>query len=213
MSTPLDGLSIFISASVPDPNRWAGDFDAFEITEAVTALTSAFISAGADIVTAAHPTIAPLIITVARRLPELERHRHRIWLYQSEFFRGKLPAATTQLMRESLVRVTWTSIVAGADGEPDRDGSLRAMRKQMLHEQEPSAAVFVGGMEGIFDEHQMLSTTRPQAALYPLRAPGGEAANLPATEDLEAELGTSRLYPYLADLLVDDLASRLPDQS
>jgi hypothetical protein len=38
--------SVFVSASIPDPRRWEGEFDALEITDAVVALARTFLTAG-----------------------------------------------------------------------------------------------------------------------------------------------------------------------
>jgi hypothetical protein len=66
ISVPEDiGRTLFLSASIPDPERWDGEFDALAITDAVVALARTFLSAGWRLVTAAHPTIAPLLLYVA----------------------------------------------------------------------------------------------------------------------------------------------------
>lgn len=77
--------SLFVSASIPDPERWDGEFDALEITDAIVSLTRIFLTAGWRLVTAAHPTIAPLLLYVAAEL-DVEGDR-RISIYQSESFR------------------------------------------------------------------------------------------------------------------------------
>src|SRR5690242_534250 len=84
--------SLFVSASIPDPERWDGEFDALEITDAVVSLARVFLTAGWRLVTAAHPTIAPLLLYVAAEL-SVEGDR-RISIYQSELFSEILPAAT-----------------------------------------------------------------------------------------------------------------------
>ncbi len=40
------------------------------------------------------------------------------------------------------------------------------------------AAVFIGGMEGIFEEHRMFSELHPNATVVTLSAPGGAAMQL-----------------------------------
>src|ERR1700694_2412989 len=44
-SADLAGRAVFISASIPDPNRWQGDFDPLEITDAATAAAGAILTA------------------------------------------------------------------------------------------------------------------------------------------------------------------------
>src|SRR5207248_3048115 len=90
--------SIFISASIPDPTRWEGDFDAFEITDAVVALARACLTAGFRLVTAAHPTIAPLLLYVAAEFPAAPSPR--VVVYQSDLFADVLPSATRRFEAE-----------------------------------------------------------------------------------------------------------------
>ena len=61
----LASKAVFLSASIPDPNRWDGDFDALEITDAVFAVGRAILSSCAHLVTPAHPTIAPVLLYIA----------------------------------------------------------------------------------------------------------------------------------------------------
>src|SRR5215216_4797755 len=84
--------AILLSASIPDPGRWQGAFDALEITDAVVAFARACLTRGYTIVSAAHPTIAPLLFYVAAEFPETEHARVRI--YQSLLFESVLPTVT-----------------------------------------------------------------------------------------------------------------------
>lgn len=209
MTPTGDPFEIFISASIPDEERWQGPFDPYEITEAVVAFTRALLTTGATLVTAAHPTIAPLILNVARELPELEDERNRVRLYQSDLFQDRIPNATLILMDETFVAIEWTPRQPGdAPSLGEWDASLETMRRTMFN-RPLSGAVFLGGMDGIATEHRMLSATNPNASLYPVHAPGGAAAELPIPSDLEPELARSlvdsRLYPHLADLVIQDL--------
>lgn len=209
MKPANDSLEVFISASIPDEERWDGHFDPYEITDAVVAFTRAMLTAGATLVTAAHPTIAPLILNVARELPELENEENRVRLYQSDLFRGHIPNATLILIEEPFVTIEWT--LKGPGDEPLHgkwDTSLDTMRRTMFN-RPLDGAVFIGGMEGIAKEHRMLTATNSDASVYPVRAPGGAAAELPIASnfapDLARGLADGRLYPHLADLVIEDL--------
>jgi hypothetical protein len=206
----LKGASIFLSASIPDPGRWEGEFDALEITDAVVALARTALTAGVRLITAAHPTIAPLLLYVAAELPDdLEA---RVTIYQSAIFEKILPAATQRFEVEGIATINWTEAVEGESSEiGNRDRSLELMRRQMLEETQPSAAVFVGGMEGIEEEFALFNELRPESPTYPIAAPGGEARRL--VERMESppvpELLVARVYPTLWIRVLDDLEARL----
>lgn len=206
----LRGASLFLSASIPDPERWEGEFDSLEITDAVVALARASMTAGLRIVTAAHPTIAPLLLYVAAELPrELES---QVSIYQSRLFEGVLPSATQRFQSEGIAAINWTEAVEGESADPEnRDESLALMRLQMLGETQPAAAVFIGGMAGIRDEFDLFRELRPQAPTYPITAPGGEARRLLEEMDTAplAELRESDVYPTVWSRVLDDLEGRL----
>jgi SLOG cluster3 family len=66
-------------------------------------------------------------------------------------------------------------------------------------------AVFIGGMEGIPDEHALVGRIAPKAPRFALKAPGGAAATLEASPALMAtplDLN-SRRYPVLARGIAD----------
>jgi len=202
----LAGRSVFLSTSIPDPERWSGYADPLEITDAVVSLARACLTAGLGVVTAAHPTIAPLLLYVAAELPA--EHAARIVIYQSELFDEVLPPATRRLAEEGIGEMVWTPAEPGEEPVPGRwDGSLLRMRQQMLREVEPAAAVFVGGMEGIAEEFALFAEIRPKAPVYPIAAPGGEARRLieRLPDPRLPELLESRVYPTLWSRVLDDL--------
>jgi hypothetical protein len=199
---------VFLSASVPDSERWSRPFDPFEITDAVVAFTGAFLTAGWTLVTAAHPTIAPLILRVGSGLRTLQAPGV-VRLYQSELFREKVPAVTLELAARDFASLVWTPAHDGDEPEPGSwDRSLAAMRRQMFEENEIDAAVFIGGMEGITTEWELLGRIHPTASRFPIRGAGGSAADLSPPEALAAELSESRLYPFLAELVLERLTER-----
>lgn len=205
----LESVTLFVSASIPNPERWDGPFDSLEITDAVVSLARVFLTAGARIVTAAHPTIAPLLLYVAAELPE--DHPRRILTYQSGLFEDVLPRETERFRSEGIGEFVWTDAAAGERPEPGAwDASLEIMRRQMLAESAPSAAAFIGGMDGIDDEFALFTELRPGAPTYPLGRPGGAARGLAERTEssLRSELLESSVYPsvwrrVLANLRAD----------
>jgi SLOG cluster3 family len=207
---PSRAESVFVSASIPDPARWDGEFDALEITDAVVALARTFLTAGFRLVTAAHPTIAPLLLYVAAEFPS--EAAERVAVYQSLLFADVLPAATRRFEADGVGRLIWT---AAAEGDRPElgfwDDSLAIMRRQMLNETEPIAACFVGGMEGIQTEYALYTDLFPERPTYPVGRPGGEARALLGRRDtaLTGRLATDDTYPALWRAVVLDLQANL----
>jgi len=206
-SVPEDvGRTLFLSASIPDPERWKGEFDALAVTDAVVALARTFLSAGWRLATAAHPTIAPLLLYVASELPA--EGPHRVITYQSRLFVDVLPTATQRFKDEGIARFEWTQAGPGDSPEPGQwDHSLAIMRQQMLSQTEPDAAVFVGGMKGIREEHELFKAVRPGRPRYALGAPGGEARTLERPPSpLGDMLAGSVVFPAVARAILAELS-------
>lgn len=214
----LHGRTVFLSASIPDPNRYEGLFDALEITDAVVAAAREVITAGGVLVTAAHPTIAPLLLYVANELPNDPTSEVAVHVYQSRLFEDVLPSETRRLFETGVGQPHWTRAADNEWPEPGHwDESLRIMRQQMLEEQAPAAAVFVGGMQGILDEFSLFRELYPTRPTYPLARPGGDAQQLVVqsefashSTELRRMLATSDVYPAIFRRVVDDLARRHP---
>jgi SLOG cluster3 family len=205
----LAGASVFLSASIPDPARWTGDFDPLEITDAVVAVARSILSAGAQLVTATHPTIAPLILYVAAELPT--ENRPAVIVYQSSVFETVMPEATRRFEEHGIGVIIRTPAVDGEPPDPKRaPRSLELMRRIMLTETQPDAAVFIGGMEGIAAELALFHELRPGAPAYPLGRPGGEARGLAGTgpSPLADLLDHGRVYPVIGRAIVDDIRRR-----
>jgi hypothetical protein len=170
----------------------------------------ATMSAGMRLVTAAHPTIAPLLLYVAAELPsEIEP---QVLLYQSKLFKDVLPPATRRFESDGIASIHWTPAVEGESIDPrNRGASLAVMRHQMLAETRPTAACFIGGMEGIVEEYQLCQEILPGAPLYPIGGPGGEARELVGASKAEAipDLFSSQVYPTVWARVLDDLEARL----
>lgn len=214
MTTAVDpvlvGRSVFLSASIPNPARWAGDFDAFEITDAVVAVARTILTAGATLVTAAHPTIAPLVLYVAAELPESPEPR--VVVYQSAVFEGVMPEATRRFEADGTGLVIYTEPVDDEPPDPELAAkSLALMRQRMLAETRPDAAVFIGGMGGISDEFRLLRELRPGVPTYPLGRPGGAARELASSSGslLRESLLNGAVYPAVGRAIIEDLCNSL----
>lgn len=208
-SSLLEGKSVFLSASIPDPARWQGDFDALEITDAVVAVGREILSAGAQLVTAAHPTIAPLLLYVAAELPPADDPR--VIVYQSRVFDSVMPEVTRKFEADGVGHLVRTDAVDGEPPDPRQaPRSLALMRRQMLTDTGPVAAIFIGGMEGIPIEHSDFGDLNPGRPTYSLGYPGGEARNLvpESVPQLRSLLLDGSVYPAIARAIVSDIAQR-----
>jgi hypothetical protein len=185
--------AIFLSASIPNPSDWTGPYDTLEITDAVVAFARVFLTAGVRIVSAAHPTIAPLLLYVAAEIePE---QSERVVIYQSQLFEDVLPTATRRFEADGIGRIIWTENRGGDPRDRRTWGpSVDHMRRQMFAESNPEAAVFIGGMSGIRDEYDLFTTEFPDRPRYALGRPGGEARALSEQTDT----------PLRRSLLLDD---------
>lgn len=160
-------MSIFLSASVPKIGR--GNFyenaDPFLIQVAVRELVTTIIRYN-TLVWGGHPSITPMIWTVCQDLGVL--YAERVRLYQSLFFEADFPEENERF--GNIIHVDRVS--------DDMPVSLANMRHRMLSDQSFDAGVFVGGMEGIFDEYALFEKYQPKAKRIVLTAPGGAAQQL-----------------------------------
>lgn len=205
----LRGVRVFLGAGIPDPKRWSGHFDAREITDAVVAATRAILSAGGTIVTGAHPTISPLILYVASELGHDWDEPH-VLVYQSAVLDSVMPDITRRFEEDGVARLRITEAKAGERPRPgEATQSLLRMRRRMFADMTPAAAIFVGGMEGVVEEFQLLRDSHPQVLTYPVAKPGGEAANLveQAPSSIRQTLRDSDIYPTIFRKVVDDISS------
>jgi SLOG cluster3 family len=201
--TDLRGARVFLSASFPSGERGERfrPYDPEAIADAVTAVAQAVLVTGGRIVFGAHPTISPLILLIAGELGR----RHVVDVYQSSYFEGQVPQETLDLVDRGYGVLHWID-----SDSSDREVSLQLMREEMLRAEPLAAAVFIGGMEGIFAEDQLLIRLRPETPRLPLRAPGGAARKLAPSRDPVAERLAEHLdsphYPALARSIVAALA-------
>lgn len=159
--------NIFLSASVPKPGReFYGTEDVIAIRDAVIALASAVLSNPEyHLIWGGHPSITPLITLV------LERYNlkmsDRVTLYQSNHYREHFPPENQDIG----IRVI-------TEDMGDDENSQRVMRKSMLGDNDYVAAVFIGGMGGIFKEFDMFRELHPKALVLPIASTGAAAKAL-----------------------------------
>ena len=161
---------VFLSASVPYRPGWVEDSRPAEIEEAVISIARAVFARKGRLLFGGHPSISPLVSAVAGEYyPADPQRRYRpVITFQSEYYRGQLPDDTWELHRMGWSAIEWTPAIQNANGEDDKELSLRQMREWMLlgpntpkeilarNEMSPPIAMFaVGGMEGVRDEAAM----------------------------------------------------------
>lgn len=155
--------AIFLSAGVPDPKRgpeYAKTADAVAITAAVSALVHVTLGRRL-LVWGGQPAITPMIWAVAEGLGV--EYGSWVRLYQSEHFEDEYPEDN-----ERFRNVTYTEDVKG-----DREGSLRVMRERMFSDFNYTAGVFIGGMDGVVQEFDLLMKLQPKATALPILSTGG----------------------------------------
>lgn len=157
---------VFLSASIPVKGR--GNFiesaDPFLIQFAVRELMTVCLGRR-RIVWGGHPAITPMVWAVCESLDV--KYASAVRLYQSRYFEEWFPEEN-----KLFSNVSFTPAVPN-----DRAASLDAMRRAMLSEPF-DAAVFIGGMEGIFDEYQIFRELHPKTKAIAVSAPGGAAMQL-----------------------------------
>lgn len=176
--------NIFLSASVPLPERHPKYYDTSDIIairDAVIALASLALGKY-RIIWGGHPSITPLIYFVIERIiqnriddkhldsevqkehlfKELKKEiSNHVTIYQSLFFEGKFPEDN-----EKFNNIVFT------ENRGDIHSSIQLMREEMLSKNEFSAAVFIGGMDGIEVEYNMFKQLHPTALILPIASTG-----------------------------------------
>lgn len=176
--------SIFLSAGVPDPARnprFYQTADSVAIRAAIVGLIRA--TAGRrHIVWGGQPGIAPMLSVAARA--ESRSHDDYVTLYLSAFFEKFFPREVDDFQNRIIVEA-----VSG-----DRERSLLAMRKRMFADHTFSAAIFIGGMEGVLDEFELLSSLQPNISFLPIASTGGAAHEIYQSGSFPSELKNEAAY-------------------
>lgn len=191
--------NIFLSASVPLPERDPKYFETADIVairDAIIALTTVVLPKH-RLIWGGHPSITPLIYYVMEKLGlNIQEH---VKLYQSLWFEHLFPEDNNKF--ENIVFT---------DKFQDIPSSIRLMRERMLSENEYSAAVFIGGMDGIEVEYNMFREKHPDALLLPI-ASTGAATRIVYENLLPGDFKNERLlkdYGYMSlfqNLLMDKI--------
>lgn len=199
---------VFLSASFPSGERGkaVAPCDPSGVADAVTALVRAVLSRNGKLLFGGHPTITPLVLAIALE----HRSKHSVDVFQSEWFRDRITPETQRLADLGYGEIHWT------EKHDDLDRTLSTMRQQMLDFGHVAGAVFVGGMDGIEEEHRMVGQMLPGIPRMPMRGPGGAAARLQTIDNevpkhIAQQLG-SRAYPLLSSKIVDFLSATDTDE-
>lgn len=184
--------AVFLSASVPVEGRRGFDrFDPVLINSAIHAFVEVVLGRRL-IVWGGQPAITPMIWEAAKRLDV--SYERSVLLYQSAFFEGRYPKMNTRFPN-------WIAVPAVTG---DVKASLEKMRERMFGDRPFQAAVFIGGMEGVEDEYEMLRSTKPAPNLIALPAPGGVAEEIfERIDGLPAELKMRTDFTYWLYRLLD----------
>jgi hypothetical protein len=199
--------AIFLSAGVPDPHRgpqYAKTADTVAITASVSALIHVTLGRRL-LVWGGQPAITPMIWVVADALG-LD-YGGWVKLYQSKHFKEEFPEDNKRFQN-----VTYTDDVA-----QDRERSLRLMREKMFTDFSFTAAVFIGGMEGIIDEFELLQKLQPKAVALPIVSTGGAAQEVAkrmtaVPPDLSNDLDYVALFHRRLGISVKEQRYRRPDE-
>ncbi len=187
--------AVFLSASVPlqdrDP-KYHETADVLCIREAIRAF-SIVVLRKSLLVFGGHPAISPFVIVIAEKM----RRKEHVHIFQSEHFRAVVPP-------ESLAfsRITWVPEV-----DSDRERSLLKMRQQMFGAYQFSAAVFIGGMEGVEAEYALFKELHPTVPVYPVASTGGAAKFL---WDTSGDMTDAIRRDLAEDIVYDALFRSLP---
>ncbi len=189
---------IFLSASIPVSER--GDFHEsanpfliqFAIRELLTVCLGRLI-----LVWGGHPAITPMVWAVCEDL-DVE-YSKAVVLYQSKLFADVFPAEN-----ERFANCVYVDAV-----DADRAKSLDHMRLEMLS-QDFEAGVFIGGMEGIADEHKLFAKLHPSAKVIAVSSPGGGAQKLATTlGQLNERIDFARMFYEQLDIDIAEPRNKL----
>ncbi|MCK9170476.1 MAG: hypothetical protein M0P01_08690 [Treponema sp.] len=155
---------IFLSASIPSPDRDKRFYDSADIIairDAVKALATVVIPY-THLIWGGHPAITPLIRNVLQIMnADVKKH---VTLYQSEYFHNTFPKENEDIGNILLTKKCET-----------REESLALMRDEMIAGNDFKAGIFIGGMEGVLDEYKLFKDSHRTALLLPVASTGAAA--------------------------------------
>lgn len=188
--------NIFLSASVPYQERHRKYYDIADFTairDAVRAVATTVIP-GTRLIWGGHPAITPLIRYVVERMNvSLKDH---VTLYLSAFFEKQFSPDTF-----------FFEDVRVIPAEETLDLSLDKMRASMIKQNDFSAGIFIGGMEGIEVEYEIFKEAHPKALILPIASTGAGAKILydRMTRNNDAQLDERLLTDYAYKALFREL--------
>ncbi len=196
--------SVLLSASFPSGERGRRfkPYDPSGIADAVSAFSRAILKSNGKLVFGGHPTITPLVLMISREL----QVKDSVIVFQSRWFEDLRIPEVAEIEDEQLGVVKWTR-----KGNT-RDESVQLMRAEMVESIRYSGALFIGGMEGISAEHDMVKGQDCRIPCVPVAGPGGATSELPMQDCETLGLATfkrSRAYPLLALQFVQALSTLL----
>jgi hypothetical protein len=167
--------AIFLSASVPVEGRsdYIQTASPARIREAILALVSKVLD-HFNLVFGGHPAITPLIWNSASALGK----EKKVFIFQSKWFENKILNEAKQFNN-----FIWTP-----KGE-SLEESLRIFREWMLNPENGYAphyeyAVFIGGMEGIEEEYNIIRHYQRMVKIIPVASTGGATLKLIQRDEL-----------------------------
>ena len=158
---------IFLSASIPYFGRpYFEDSNPLLIREAIVAFTRVCMEYNIEFYFGGHPAISPLVYQIAKNY--LGDKDAPIRIYQSEWFKDMTPIEI-----KYFGNIVWTPKCE------NRDSSVQLMRKQMFEDNKDTCcAVFIGGMEGIIDEAEKITSFCPEITMLPMASTGCASAKV-----------------------------------
>jgi hypothetical protein len=182
--SPLKGRAVFLSASKPSREPFRA-VKLPEIEEAVLSLARAVFAQQGRLVFGGHPTISPLVASVASEyFPERRRRSEDppVIIYQSKAYEKWIPNSTAALEEMGYAEIRWTEKQEGEEFQPGLEKeqclkSLHHMRARMFEETAPIVMVAGGGMEGVIREARLFLEMTPHE-VYVLESTGGASEHL-----------------------------------
>jgi hypothetical protein len=181
--------TVLLSASIPeyDGSDRSPACDPAELEQAARAIIREILMRGGRISSGGHPSITPLLM---ESCAEAGRPGS-LTVYQSERFRREIPESTWEIGRAGWGALRFTASFS------DRERDLEVMRLAMVTDSPIAGAIFVGGDDGVAQEHELVQTLTYGVPRITLRAPGGVAAELRGSERTQVDVD-SRSYRTVA---------------
>jgi hypothetical protein len=181
---PLKGRAVFLSASKPSRKPFRA-VKLPEIEEAVLSLARAVFAQQGRLVFGGHPTISPLVASVASEYFPERRGRSEdppVIIYQSKAFEKWIPNSTAALEEMGYAQIRWTERQGGEEAPSDLSQercvkSLQHTRARMFEETKPVVMVAIGGMEGVIRETRLF-LEMTQQDVYVLESTGGASERM-----------------------------------